>query len=196
MFLPAIPNISKYPRDTTELQDLYRRTLAASWSRLPGEPSADECIEDIFAGGSGWGTHHDSRDNTDSDEDEEAPGTGTLRPSDFRRMGTHHHHRPHHPHGHRRSNSAASDKSTMTVTGRVRNGARSRHLRDDARGSDTGLSRSGSLTSLATSATLGSDHDPGSRRVSAPQRLKEVDEGEAREDLVIARARPLRTYGA
>ncbi|KFH43307.1 hypothetical protein ACRE_059410 [Hapsidospora chrysogenum ATCC 11550] len=185
-----VPNISKYPRDTTELQDLYRRTLAASWSRLPGEPSADECIEDIFAGGSGWATHHDSRDITDSDDDEGAAGTGTLRPSDFRRMGAHHHHhhhRPHHHHNHRRSNSGASDKSTITVRGRARNGPRSRHLREDGRGSDTGLSRSGSLTSLATSATLRSDHDPGSMKDSAPQRLKEVDEGEAREDLVAWR---------
>lgn len=33
---------------------MYRRTLAASWAAQPGEPRADECIEDIFAGGDGW----------------------------------------------------------------------------------------------------------------------------------------------
>jgi hypothetical protein len=44
---------------------MYRRTLAAYWSAQPGELKADECIEDIFAGGDGWGdrtkpyeTHH------------------------------------------------------------------------------------------------------------------------------------------
>lgn len=34
---------------------MYRRTLAAYWSAQPGELKADECIEDIFAGGDGWG---------------------------------------------------------------------------------------------------------------------------------------------
>lgn len=34
---------------------MYRRTLAAYWSAQPGELKADECIEDIFGGGNGWG---------------------------------------------------------------------------------------------------------------------------------------------
>lgn len=34
---------------------MYRRSLAAYWSAQPGELKADECIEDIFAGGDGWG---------------------------------------------------------------------------------------------------------------------------------------------
>lgn len=34
---------------------MYRRTLAAYWAAQPGELKADECIEDIFAGGTGWG---------------------------------------------------------------------------------------------------------------------------------------------
>lgn len=38
-----------------ELRELYRRTLAAEWTSQPGELSADKCIEDIFAGGNGWG---------------------------------------------------------------------------------------------------------------------------------------------
>ncbi|CAN8100259.1 unnamed protein product [Discula destructiva] len=36
-----------------EVQDLYRRALAASWACQPGELPADECIEDIFNGGDG-----------------------------------------------------------------------------------------------------------------------------------------------
>ena len=43
------------PREAGELQDMYWRTLAAYWSAQPGELKADECIEDIFAGGDGWG---------------------------------------------------------------------------------------------------------------------------------------------
>ena len=34
---------------------MYRRALAASWAAQPGELQADECIEDIFAGGDGMG---------------------------------------------------------------------------------------------------------------------------------------------
>ena len=42
-------------REIGELQDMYRRTLAASWAAQVGELPADECIENIFAGGDGWG---------------------------------------------------------------------------------------------------------------------------------------------
>jgi hypothetical protein len=53
------PALSK-SRETSELQDMYRRALAASWACPHGELPADECIEDIFAGGDGFGTaaHH------------------------------------------------------------------------------------------------------------------------------------------
>ncbi|KAJ4330927.1 hypothetical protein N0V95_009976 [Ascochyta clinopodiicola] len=49
------PSLTTKSRDASELQDMYRRTLAAYWSAQPGELKADECIEDIFAGGDGWG---------------------------------------------------------------------------------------------------------------------------------------------
>lgn len=66
-------SLSSKSRELGELQDMYRRTLAASWAAQPGvcfhvniaiyvltknqELRADECIEDIFAGGDGWGSH-------------------------------------------------------------------------------------------------------------------------------------------
>ncbi|KAI0008302.1 N-terminal C2 in EEIG1 and EHBP1 proteins-domain-containing protein [Xylariaceae sp. FL0662B] len=51
----ALPmNLTKSSRDASELQDMYRRALAASWTSQPGELPADECIEDIFSGGDGW----------------------------------------------------------------------------------------------------------------------------------------------
>ncbi|KAA8912715.1 N-terminal C2 in EEIG1 and EHBP1 proteins-domain-containing protein [Sphaerosporella brunnea] len=49
-----IPIINSKNRETGATQDMYRRTLAASWQLIPGELNADECIEDIFAGGDGW----------------------------------------------------------------------------------------------------------------------------------------------
>ncbi|KAI8936596.1 hypothetical protein NX059_006998 [Plenodomus lindquistii] len=51
----ATPTLNSKSREAGELQDMYRRTLAAYWSAQPGELKADECIEDIFAGGDGWG---------------------------------------------------------------------------------------------------------------------------------------------
>lgn len=51
----AVPSLSANSRETGEMQDMYRRTLAAYWSAQPGELKADEAIEDIFAGGDGWG---------------------------------------------------------------------------------------------------------------------------------------------
>ncbi|KAL2017057.1 hypothetical protein VTK56DRAFT_2630 [Thermocarpiscus australiensis] len=51
-YLPS--SFSGKSRDLFELQDMYRRALAASWASQPGELSADHCIEDIFAGGEGF----------------------------------------------------------------------------------------------------------------------------------------------
>jgi hypothetical protein len=52
-----VPVINSKNRETGATQDMYRRTLAASWQLIPGELNADECIEDIFAGGDGWNDH-------------------------------------------------------------------------------------------------------------------------------------------
>lgn len=49
-----LPSMSSKSRELGELQDMYRRALAASWGAQAGELPADECIEDIFAGGDGW----------------------------------------------------------------------------------------------------------------------------------------------
>ena len=51
----AVPNLKARSKELAELQDMYRRALAASWAAQPGELQADECIEDIFAGGDGMG---------------------------------------------------------------------------------------------------------------------------------------------
>ena len=48
-------SISLKTRETSKLQDMYRQTLTASWAAQIGELPADKCIEDLFAGGDGWG---------------------------------------------------------------------------------------------------------------------------------------------
>ncbi|KAK3723429.1 hypothetical protein LTR37_001681 [Vermiconidia calcicola] len=50
-----LPNLSSRNKEAGEMQDVYRRTLAAFWTSQPGELRADECVEDIFSGGDGWG---------------------------------------------------------------------------------------------------------------------------------------------
>ncbi|KHN98749.1 estrogen-responsive protein Fam102A/B [Metarhizium album ARSEF 1941] len=183
-----IPNISK-PRDAAEVHDLYRRTLVASWSRQPNELPADECIEDIFSGGNGWGTNKESHDSNNSDEGEAEPAGGTLRPSDFRRYASHQNNgqvRSRSRHSHTKSTS--SDRSVSTVTGGA--GGSRGHRREgrfnnedsrDARDDDLGSSMGGSMGSLAP--TLGGSSD-GGRVDPGMGRAKEVDEFEVREDLV------------
>ncbi|RMZ89340.1 hypothetical protein DV736_g3425, partial [Chaetothyriales sp. CBS 134916] len=48
-----IPSITSKTRELSEAQDLYRRTLAASWACQHGELAPDKLIEDLFAGGDG-----------------------------------------------------------------------------------------------------------------------------------------------
>ena len=73
-----MPSMSKKTRELGKLQDMYRRTLAASWAAQAGELPADKCIEDIFAGGDGWGSQADNdhtphlRPSDDSTEDRES----------------------------------------------------------------------------------------------------------------------------
>ncbi|KAK3330465.1 N-terminal C2 in EEIG1 and EHBP1 proteins-domain-containing protein [Apodospora peruviana] len=61
-----LPSLSNKSRDVFELQDAYRRVLAASWTCQPGELPADQCIEDIFAGGDGFRTEPKAHKRTRS----------------------------------------------------------------------------------------------------------------------------------
>lgn len=132
----GITSLSK-SRDVSEVQDMYRRTLAASWSCQPGELLADECIEDIFSGGDGWRRSHESsssisrlhaRGGSQAADDDESmnsqsnsnsgspstddPARGTLKPSELPRTKQH-----------ARQGSNHSDRSTKS--GRtVMNGSR------------------------------------------------------------------------
>jgi hypothetical protein len=69
---PALTTKSQVAGD--ELRELYRRTIAANWTCLPGELSADRVVEDIFSGGDGWlskpSISGNSSANTGSAEDD------------------------------------------------------------------------------------------------------------------------------
>ena len=87
------------PTETREGQDMYRRTLAASFAAQTGELPADQCIESIFAGGDGW--RHDD-DNPDS-----VPGDDQVKsrrgPAGISNPGSHSGRPAHGEPGHRRS---------------------------------------------------------------------------------------------
>jgi hypothetical protein len=48
-----VPTITSKTRELSELQDIYRRTLAATWACQAGELPPDKLIEDLFSGGDG-----------------------------------------------------------------------------------------------------------------------------------------------
>lgn len=187
-------------REASELQDMYRRALAASWCCQPGELPADECIEDIFSGGNGWkdpnygggkhtdrhhsqesrGRHADDLSSTSSGS--ESVYGGTLRPSDAHKMRD--------QLGHRRQHSETrSEKSMLTVKG-GRGQSRKPLGREHSRGdpfTDSRRSRSDSVASLTpTMASLGSGSGSGREHVYGPARKehREINEFEVRDDLV------------
>jgi len=134
-----LPNLNK-TRDHSELHDIYRRSLAASWAAQAGELPADQCVEDIFNGGSGFKAH----------------SPGPLSPHDLPpNMHTSHHH-------HTRQHSNASDKSASTIRkpSRIHMG----HKRDGSR--EGGLQKEGSESSLNESLDGGERGRTGLRRAS------------------------------
>ncbi|KAH7158046.1 N-terminal C2 in EEIG1 and EHBP1 proteins-domain-containing protein [Dactylonectria estremocensis] len=195
-----VPSISK-PRDAAELQDLYRRTLAASWCRQPNELPADECIEDIFNGGNGWKTKPDSGSPVTDEEDEDGDADDfrddAHRPRD-RRFGSsphsqnsllqpnHHLTNGHAPlpsapaRSHRRTPSNSSDKSVSTVTV-TPHGHHSHPGRKNVRIHE--LDHSRSLASLTSSMTLDSD----ALRDTGMKRSRDVPEFDVRNDLIAWR---------
>jgi hypothetical protein len=85
-------------KETGEMQDMYRRTLAAFWASQPGELKADECIEDIFSGGDGWGKQ--------GKPEQSQPGSGASTPN------------PHHLHDGLSRDSSSASKAGGGPTGR------------------------------------------------------------------------------
>lgn len=56
-----LPSINTKPNEMADMQDMYRRTLAASWMSRPCDLPADKLIEDLFDGSSCW--NNDSHNN-------------------------------------------------------------------------------------------------------------------------------------
>ncbi|KAK6331084.1 hypothetical protein TWF696_003161 [Orbilia brochopaga] len=65
-------NISAHSRERDRIQDIYRKSLAASWQLQTGELNAVDCIEDIFSGGSGWAGDRDQRQHANAESTQSA----------------------------------------------------------------------------------------------------------------------------
>lgn len=174
--LGHMPSMSSKTREIGELQDIYRRTLAASWAAQPGELPADRCIENIFAGGDGWGKPKSSDPpkehrghNTGDDYGDTGSGDdgSTIR--------------------HHRRNSSSSEGLSMSQTLSMSKNSRDRgHSRRHSHGKGghghpAGRVASGvaGRTSIEQQAQLSSADEH--RRFYTP--AQEVDEFEVREDL-------------
>ena len=71
-----MPSFSAKSKEHHEHEDMYRRNLAAFWTAQAGELKADECIEDIFAGGDGWAKHDDPNHPANARNVSISPGAG------------------------------------------------------------------------------------------------------------------------
>lgn len=117
-----LPSMSSKARESGKLQDMYRRTLAASWAAQAGELPADQCIEDIFAGGDGWAKPdgvstapaHCSRVGGSTEDDESGGDNRTMRGHKRNASGSHDTLKPSRQGDSRKSNP----RDTGTVSGR------------------------------------------------------------------------------
>ena len=123
--LGHMPSMSKKTRELGKLQDMYRRTLAASWAAQAGELPADKCIEDIFAGGDGWGgqtqssqARHIGRSDDSTEDRESDTDRRTVRRLDNRasNYGSHLETKPRHS---PKNSNEHSVQITQGVSGRA-----------------------------------------------------------------------------
>ncbi|KAJ0301369.1 hypothetical protein COL516b_007769 [Colletotrichum fioriniae] len=152
-----LPTMAK-SRDASEVQDMYRRALAASWSCQPGELPADQCIEDIFSGGDGWQAGRTGRtgkktttfdlDNGGSLSSDEGGMNGTLRPSDFRKLERKQQQQQHQQH----QQLLDPPQQDHLHLHRLHNGHR-HHSRNNSGSSDRSIRSLRSIKSMATIVT-------------------------------------------
>ena len=124
-----VPSMSYKARESGKLQDMYRRTLAASWAAQAGELPADKCIENIFVGGDGWGGDQGASSapsprmmGGSTEEDESDGDHATIRGHRRNPSGSHDTLKP----NYRQRPGGKSDSGTGPVSGR---GSIAQHVR-------------------------------------------------------------------
>jgi hypothetical protein len=159
-------------RDHSDLQDMYRRALAASWAAQTGELPADQCIEDIFSGGDGWQEKYDpesSLPNTRTNAREDSPS------------GDEHENQPRR---HRSTGSTSSSRSQNTVKDAKRTGHKKHRSREMDMGRATGIQSPHSAK--ANPENSEQERERGRGR-DGFRYAREVDEFDIREDLIAWR---------
>ena len=149
---------SKVNRDIHQMRSVHRQILTAAWSTQPTELPADECIEDIFAGGDGYGRalrngrarkrsrrrrySQSDEESEDDDEDEDRTPTppASRKNSEYGLRSGHAAHSHHHGHRHHRHQSSKSSDRTI---GRSRDdhGKNTSSSSDDRRDEDHDANR-------------------------------------------------------
>lgn len=159
--LGHVPSISTKTREVSKLQDMYRQTLAASWAAQTGELPADQCIEELFAGGDGWG----GTTTNDAMEGEKQTTNGKDgNESDGDR-------RPLREHGRKSSRyGPTAPKSNI-------------HKRIGSRGEGHTVSRDSVSGRASIEQQVRLSNDEGERHDFVRARMHEVDEFSEREDL-------------
>ncbi|EPE26453.1 hypothetical protein GLAREA_02366 [Glarea lozoyensis ATCC 20868] len=174
-----MPSISK-SRDQGELQDMYRRALAASWASQADELSADQCIEDIFNGGNGWkDTYTPSKNPTHLPPSTPRLSTHTQSSSHEQHSDEDRHHRRHH-----RSPSGSSTKSSNTIRKKSSLKTLRRHKHSHSQDTMAHLGRQVDGQTSSESSGSGSHLNERGQVGSGMRKAKEVDEFDMREDLV------------
>jgi hypothetical protein len=157
---------------------MYRSALAASWGAQVGELPADQCVEDIFAGGDGWKASGKAaqdklpspRQNVmpgQSDEEDDEQGLELLR-------------------HHRRTHSGSSTRSMTTITGKSFTGTHNRgHKYSNSRdGGKLELHHRTNSRSSLDSQQHGSSSENSEKGRTGFRHAREVDEFDIREDLM------------
>lgn len=71
-----LPSLSSQSTEVSDLQDMYRRTLAASWNCLSDDLPADKLIEELFSGRISWSNEAQDPKNAKAVEHELSPHSG------------------------------------------------------------------------------------------------------------------------
>ena len=120
---------SRVNHDINELRSTYRQTLMAAWSSEDTEMPADECIEDIFAGGDGFGssTRHPRARYGKGKADDDSEDDRTPTPPASKTHSEHRGHQDDAPHHSRYGKSAHRHRHSKSSDRTIGRGSGSHH---------------------------------------------------------------------
>ncbi|KAE8338419.1 hypothetical protein BDV24DRAFT_153532 [Aspergillus arachidicola] len=76
--LGPLPSIHMQSREAADMQDMYRRTLAASWNSRSDDVPADKLVEDLFSGSISWSNEVHGLQSAEAKGGEHFPSIGAA----------------------------------------------------------------------------------------------------------------------